>query len=173
MIDSILFASFAFIIILFLVGVYAYFLQARMARLDDACDDAMRLLSIQMNSRWVAMENLARELFKLSPLDGVAQQEAICEKRKSIPDSPEYVEKQGEAIEQVCKGLVAACSGHASMKSSGEYVSLSQRAEDYRSNVSRSMSVYNNAASKLNELLSRWPSRPIARMLGFRSRKTI
>lgn len=169
--DSLLFGTLAATIMLFVFGVYAYVLQGRLAKLDDACNDAMRLISIQLNSRWVAMENLARELFKYSPSDGVAQQEAICEKRQVVPVSVDLVEKQDEAIEQVRRSLIAACSAHAPMKSYSEYLSLSQKSQAYDEHVMRTISIYNEAAQQINDMLSHWPSRPVARLLGFQNRR--
>lgn len=169
--DSLLFGTLAATIMLFAFGVYAYVLQGRLAKLDDACNDAIRLIAIQLNTRWVSMENLAHELFKYSPSDGVAQQEAISEKRQFAPVSVELVEKQDEAIEQVRRSLIAACSIHAPMKSYNEYQSPCQKSQAYDEHVVRTLSIYNNAAQKINDMLAHWPSRPVARLLGFQHRR--
>ncbi|MBQ2320993.1 MAG: hypothetical protein II375_00300 [Bacteroidales bacterium] len=167
--DSLLTFALFIIVLILLLGIYAYALQCRLMRLDDTCNSAMRTLSLQFQSHWEAMQSLVIEIFKYAPDEGVALQSAINDVKNDSLDRPALLNGDGKAIEQVRRCVLSACSAYPINKT-GEFSSVAKeisKDEKVVANIIR----YNDAARKMNILVTTWPSKPVARALGFRRRK--
>jgi len=165
-----------FIVILLIVGLVvlalalvAYFImtQRKLVSLDEFCKNAMGQIAVQLNSRWDAITGLVKVAAKYAQHESETLVNTINARRVSNIQSAGQINEQQSAIGEVMGRLMAVAESYPQLKADSLYLEAMNGMKQYEENVRMSRMVYNDTATKMNQMVRQWPSSMIASMLHF------
>lgn len=165
-----------FIVILLIVGLVvlalalvAYFImtQRKLVSLDEFCKNAMGQIAVQLNSRWDAITGLVKVAAKYAQHESETLVNTINARRVSNIQSAGQINEQQSAIGEVMGRLMAVAESYPQLKADSLYLEAMNGMKQYEENVRMSRMVYNDTATKMNQMVRQWPSSMIANMLHF------
>jgi LemA protein len=165
-----------FIVILLIVGLVvlalalvAYFImtQRKLVSLDEFCKNAMGQIAVQLNSRWDAITGLVKVAAKYAQHESETLVNTINARRVSNIQSAGQINEQQSAIGEVMGRLMAVAESYPQLKADSLYLEAMNGMKQYEENVRMSRMVYNDTATKMNQMVRQWPSSMVASMLHF------
>lgn len=159
------------IALIVIVAVYIFKTQRELVNLDELCKNALSQISVQLNSRWDAVLNLAKMAARYSKHESETLIKVIRERRVSSPSTPEQVNQQQGALQEVLGRLIAVGEAYPDLKAADLYRETMSGIEKYEENVRLSRMVYNDSATKMNRMVRQWPSSFVASLLNFREKE--
>jgi LemA protein len=165
-----------FIVILLIVGLVvlalalvAYFVmtQRKLVSLDEFCKNAMGQIAVQLNSRWDAITGLVKVAAKYAQHESETLVNTINARRVSNIQSAGQINEQQSAIGEVMGRLMAVAESYPQLKADSLYLEAMNGMKQYEENVRMSRMVYNDTATKMNQMVRQWPSSMVASMLHF------
>lgn len=157
------------IIIVLAVICFGYFIstQRTLVHLDELCKNALSQIEVQLNSRWDAVLALAKTAAQYAKHESETLIEVIQQRRGEQVNTPEAVNKQAGALNQVMGRLIAIGEAYPDLKAAGLYKETMDGVKQYEENVRMSRMIYNDTATKMNRMVRQWPSSIVAGLLHF------
>ena len=157
------------VIILVAVAVIGYFVstQRSLVSLDEMCKNALSQIEVQLNSRWDAVLALAKTAAQYAKHESETLIEVIQQRRGEQVNTPEAVNEQTSALNQVMGRLIAIGEAYPDLKAAGLYKETMDGVKQYEENVRMARMIYNDTATKMNRMVRQWPSSIVASMLHF------
>lgn len=167
--NMVLIAVIALVVVLaFFVAFYIVKKQREFVHLDELCMNAMSQISVQLNSRWDAVQNLAKMASQYAGYESETIMEAIRQRRMNrVSTAAEANEQQG-ALSQVMGQLIAVGEAYPDLKASTVFKETMEGIRDFEDKVRMSRMVYNDTATKMNRMVRQWPDSMVASLLNFR-----
>lgn len=162
------------IIIIALAAVcILYFIstQRSLVNADELCKNALSQIEVQLNSRWDAVLALAKTAAQYAKHESETLVEVIQQRRGEQVNTPEAVNEQTSALNQVMGRLIAIGEAYPELKAASLYQEAMSGMKQYEENVRMSRMVYNDTATKMNRMVRQWPSSIVASMLHFEQRE--
>ena len=159
----------AFIVIL-IVG-YIIATQRKLVSLDEFCKNAMSQISVQLNSRWDAVQNLAKLAAQYAKHESETITNVIQQRRMGQVTTAQQANEQQDAISSVMGRLIAIGEAYPELKADGLFRETMDGVRDYEEKVRMSRMVYNDTATKYNRLIRQFPSSIVASMLNYNTQK--
>ena len=158
-------------VVLFVVviGLIIYFIstQRSLVKLDEMCKNALSQIEVQLNSRWDALLGLAQVASQYAKHESETLIGVIKQRRGEAVNTPEAVNEQQSALRQVMGQLMAIRESYPELKADNLFIEVQDGVKDYEEKVRISRMVYNDTATKMNNLVRQWPSSIVAGMLHF------
>ena len=163
----------AIILIVVAVIVIGYFIstQRSLVNLDELCKNALSQIEVQLNSRWDAVLALAKTAAQYAKHESETLVEVIQQRRGEQVNTPEAVNEQTSALNQVMGRLIAIGEAYPDLKAASLYQEAMSGMKQYEENVRLSRMVYNDTATKMNRMVRQWPSSIVASLLHFEQRE--
>lgn len=159
----------AFIVIL-IVG-YIIATQRKLVSLDEFCKNAMSQISVQLNSRWDAVQNLAKLAAQYAKHESDTITNVIQQRRMGQVTTAQQANEQQDAISSVMGRLIAIGEAYPELKADGLFRETMDGVRAYEEKVRMSRMVYNDTATKYNRLIRQFPSSIVASMLNYNTQK--
>lgn len=159
----------AFIVIL-IVG-YIIATQRKLVSLDEFCKNAMSQISVQLNSRWDAVQNLAKLAAQYAKHESETITNVIQQRRMGQVTTAQQANEQQNAISSVMGRLIAIGEAYPELKADGLFRETMDGVRAYEEKVRMSRMVYNDTATKYNRLIRQFPSSIVASMLNYNTQK--
>lgn len=159
----------AFIVIL-IVG-YIIATQRKLVSLDEFCKNAMSQISVQLNSRWDAVQNLAKLAAQYAKHESETITNVIQQRRIGQVTTAQQANEQQDAISSVMGRLIAIGEAYPELKADGLFRETMDGVRAYEEKVRMSRMVYNDTATKYNRLIRQFPSSIVASMLNYNTQK--
>ena len=162
------------VIILGIAGiVFLYFFstQRTLVKLDEMCRNAMSQISVQLNSRWDAVMDLAKTAMRYAQHESETLVKTISERRMSNVTNAQQVGEQQNAINDIMGRLMVVSERYPELKANDLFEKVQNGTIQYEENVRMSRMVYNDCVTKINRMVRQWPSSFVANMLGFSERE--
>ena len=159
----------AFIVIL-IVG-YIIATQRKLVSLDEFCKNAMSQISVQLNSRWDAVQNLAKLAAQYAKHESETITNVIQQRRMGQVTTAQQANEQQDAISSVMGRLIAIGEDYPELKADGLFRETMDGVRAYEEKVRMSRMVYNDTATKYNRLIRQFPSSIVASMLNYNTQK--
>lgn len=159
----------AFIVIL-IVG-YTIATQRKLVSLDEFCKNAMSQISVQLNSRWDAVQNLAKLAAQYAKHESETITNVIQQRRMGQVTTAQQANEQQDAISSVMGRLIAIGEAYPELKADGLFRETMDGVRAYEEKVRMSRMVYNDTATKYNRLIRQFPSSIVASMLNYNTQK--
>ncbi len=153
-----------------IVVMYIIKTQRELVSLDELCKNALSQIAVQLNSRWDALMNLAKMAAQYSKHESETLINVIKQRRQSDISTPEQVNEQQGALQQVLGRLIAVGEAYPDLKAADLFRETMDGVKQYEENVRMSRMVYNDTATKMNRMVRQWPSSFVASMLNFREK---
>ena len=153
-----------------IVVMYIIKTQRELVSLDELCKNALSQIAVQLNSRWDALMNLAKMAAQYSKHESETLINVIKQRRQSDISTPEQVNEQQGALQQVLGRLIAVGEAYPDLKAADLFRETMDGGKQYEENVRMSRMVYNDTATKMNRMVRQWPSSFVASMLNFREK---
>lgn len=145
--------------------------QRQFVNMDELCKNAMSQISVQLNSRWDAVQALALTAAKYAQHESETLINVIRERRQDHVNTPQQLNEQQGALTQVFSRLMAIGESYPELKADTLYHEAMAGMRDYEEKVRLSRMVYNDTATKMNRMVRMWPSSMVAGMLNFNERE--
>ena len=158
------------LIIVLLVGGYIIMKQRTFVHLDELCKNAMSQIAVQLNSRWDAVQNLAKIAAQYTRYESETILETIRLRRMNKVSSAKDVNDQQGALSQVMGQLIAIGEAYPELKADTVFKETMEGLRDYEDKVRLSRMVYNDTATKMNRMVRQWPDNLVASLLNFHER---
>lgn len=159
----------SFIVIL-IVG-YIIATQRKLVSLDEFCKNAMSQISVQLNSRWNAVQNLAKLAAQYAKHESETITNVIQQRRMGQVTTAQQANEQQDAISSVMGRLIAIGEAYPELKADGLFRETMDGVRAYEEKVRMSRMVYNDTATKYNRLIRQFPSSIVASMLSYNTQK--
>ncbi len=159
----------AFIVIL-IVG-YIIATQRKLVSLDEFCKNAMSQISVQLNSRWDAVQNLAKLAAQYAKHESETITNVIQQRRMGQVTTAQQANEQQDAISSVMGRLIAIGEAYPELKADGLFRETMDGVRAYEEKVRMSRMVYNDTATKYNRLIRQFPSSIVASILNYNTQK--
>ena len=159
----------AFIVIL-IVG-YIIATQRKLVSLDEFCKNAMSQISVQLNSRWDAVQNLSKLAAQYAKHESETITNVIQQRRMGQVTTAQQANEQQDAISSVMGRLIAIGEAYPELKADGLFRETMDGVRAYEEKVRMSRMVYNDTATKYNRLIRQFPSSIVASMLNYNTQK--
>ena len=154
-----------------IVVMYIIKTQRQLVNLDELCKNALSQIAVQLNSRWDALMNLAKMAAQYSKHESETLINVIKQRRQSNITTPEQVNEQQGAIQQVLGRLISVGEAYPDLKAADLFRKTMDGVKQYEENVRMSRMVYNDTATKMNRMARQWPSSFVASLLNFPARE--
>ena len=163
----------AIIIVAIAAFCFLYFIstQRSLVNADELCKNALSQIEVQLNSRWDAVLALAKTAAQYAKHESETLVEVIQQRRGEQVNTPEAVNEQTSALNQVMGRLIAIGEAYPELKAASLYQEAMSGMKQYEENVRLSRMVYNDTATKMNRMVRQWPSSIVASMLHFEQRE--
>ncbi|MBO4612639.1 MAG: LemA family protein [Bacteroidaceae bacterium] len=163
----------AIILIVVAVIVIGYFImtQRSLVNLDELCKNALSQIEVQLNSRWDAVLALAKTAAQYAKHESETLVEVIQQRRGEQVNTPEAVNEQTSALNEVMGRLIAIGEAYPDLKAASLYQEAMSGMKQYEENVRLSRMVYNDTATKMNRMVRQWPSSIVASLLHFEQKE--
>ena len=162
------------VIILGIAGIvflYIFSTQRTLVKLDEMCRNAMSQISVQLNSRWDAVMDLAKTAMRYAQHESETLVKTISERRMSNVTNAQQVGEQQNAINDIMGRLRVVSERYPELKANDLFDKVQNGTIQYEENVRMSRMVYNDCVTKINRMVRQWPSSFVANMLGFSERE--
>ena len=159
----------AFIVILIVGHIIAT--QRKLVSLDEFCKNAMSQISVQLNSRWDAVQNLAKLAAQYAKHESETITNVIQQRRMGQVTTAQQANEQQDAISSVMGRLIAIGEAYPELKADGLFRETMDGVRAYEEKVRMSRMVYNDTATKYNRLIRQFPSSIVASMLNYNTQK--
>ena len=162
------------VIILGIAGIvflYIFSTQRTLVKLDEMCRNAMSQISVQLNSRWDAVMDLAKTAMRYAQHESEKLVKTISERRMSNVTNAQQVGEQQNAINDIMGRLMVVSERYPELKANDLFEKVQNGTIQYEENVRMSRMVYNDCVTKINRMVRQWPSSFVANMLGFSERE--
>lgn len=162
------------VIILGIAGIvllYIFSTQRTLVKLDEMCRNAMSQISVQLNSRWDAVMDLAKTAMRYAQHESETLVKTISERRMSNVTNAQQVGDQQNAINDIMGRLMVVSERYPELKANDLFEKVQNGTIQYEENVRMSRMVYNDCVTKINRMVRQWPSSFVANMLGFSERE--
>ena len=160
----------AVVLLLGLAAVYIVKMQRQFVHLDELCMNAMSQISVQLNSRWDAVQNLAKMAAQYTRYEAETIMETIRLRRVSRVSTASEANEQQGALSQVMGQLIAVGEAYPELKADSVFKETMQSMRDFEDKVRMSRMVYNDTATKMNRMVRQWPDSMVASLLNFHER---
>ncbi len=150
-----------------IVGLYFVSTQRSLVNLDELCKNALSQIEVQLNSRWDAVLALAKSAAQYAKHESESLIEIIQQRRGEQVNTPQSVNEQTSALNQVMGRLIAIGEAYPELKAADLYKEVMEGVNKYEENVRLSRMVYNDTATKMNRMVRQWPSSFVASILNF------
>ena len=154
-----------------LIAFYVFKTQRKLVHLDELCRNALSQIAVQLNSRWDAVQALAKTAAQYARHESETIIGAIRERRQGNITTAEQINEQQGAISQVLGRLMAVSEAYPELKADNLFQNTMDGIRDYEKKVRMSRMVYNDTATKMNRIVRQWPSSMVAGMLNFNERE--
>jgi LemA protein len=157
------------ILVFIVVLCVGYFIsvQRNIVSVDEFCQNAMSQISVQLNSRWDAVQALASMAARYASHESETIIAAIRERRGSGVASAGEAERQQEGLRDIVGRLAAVAEAYPDLKAEAVFRETMSGMRDFEEKVRVSRMVYNDTATKMNRMVRQWPSSFVASMLHF------
>lgn len=153
--------------VVLLILLYVIRIQRALVRLCEMTKNAMGQIAVQMNSRWDALTQLAKVTAGYAKHEHDTLLEIIQARRGDLNrPTVQSLQEQSVAAQSVLDRLFALAESYPDLKANAVYQDLMASVERFENHVRMQRMVYNDAATRLNNLVKMFPSNLIARMLG-------
>lgn len=154
-----------------LFAVYVVKKQREFVYLDELCMNAMSQISVQLNSRWDAVQNLAKMAAQYARYESETIIETIRQRRMSRVNTAAEANGQQDVLSQVMGQLIAVGEAYPELKADSVFKETMQGMRDFEDKVRMSRMVYNDTATKMNRMVRQWPDSMVASLLNFHERE--
>jgi len=160
------------IIALVVVALLLYFVktQRSLVNLDELCKNALSQIEVQLNSRWDALLALAKTAMQYAKHESETLIKVIEQRRGEQVNTPEAVNEQTSALNQVMGRLIAIGEAYPELKANELFLEMQNGVKRYEENVRLARMTYNDTATKMNRMVRQWPSSIVASALNFTQR---
>lgn len=159
------------VLLLLLLAVYIVKKQREFVHLDELCMNAMSQIAVQLNSRWDAVQNLAKMAAQYTRYESETIMETIRQRRmNNVRTAADANEQQG-ALQQVMGQLIAVGEAYPELKADSVFRETMQGIREFEDKVRMSRMVYNDTATKMNRMVRQWPDSMVASLLNFSERE--
>ncbi len=161
------------VIVLLVVLCVGYFIstQRQIVSLDEYCQNAMSQISVNLNSRWDAVTNLAKMAAQYAKHESETLINVIQQRRMGEVTNAQQANEQQDAITGVLSRIMAIGEAYPQLKADGLFKETMDGIRDYEEKVRLSRMVYNDTATKYNRVIRQFPSSIFASMLGYTDKK--
>lgn len=161
------------VIVALVVLCVGYFIstQRQIVSLDEFCQNAMSQISVNLNSRWDAVMNLAKMAAQYAKHESETLINVIQQRRVGEVTTPQQANEQQDAITGVLSRIMAIGEAYPQLKADGLFRETMDGIRDYEEKVRLSRMVYNDTATKYNRLIRQFPTSIFASMLGYTDKK--
>ena len=151
------------------IALVAYFImtQRKLVSLDEFCKNAMGQIAVQLNSRWDAITGLVKMAAKYSQHESETLTNTTNARRISNVQTAGQINEQQSVIGEVMGRLMAVAEAYPELKADSMYIKAMDGMTQYEENVRMSRMVYNDTATKMNQMVRQFPSSFVASMLHF------
>lgn len=171
MISTTLIVILVLVFIVILIVGYIIATQRKLVSLDEFCKNAMSQISVQLNSRWDAVQNLAKLAAQYAKHESETITNVIQQRRMGQVTTAQQANEQQDAISSVMGRLIAIGEAYPELKADGLFRETMDGVRAYEEKVRMSRMVYNDTATKYNRLIRQFPSSIVASMLNYNTQK--
>lgn len=166
----------AIIIIVILVVLLILWListQRRLVVMDEAVNNAMSQIGVQLSSRFDALTSLLELTKGYDKHESETLLEVIRARRSVITaaSSPADVAGQENVITEALGKINAVAEQYPDLKSNENYQKTMEAVQSYENSLRQSRLIYNDCVTKLNRSVRMFPASIVAGMLGFHGRE--
>ena len=154
-----------------LIVGYIIATQRKLVSLDEFCKNAMSQISVQLNSRWDAVQNLAKLAAQYAKHESETITNVLQQRRMGQVTTAQQANEQQDAISSVMGRLIAIGEAYPELKADGLFRETMDGVRAYEEKVRMSRMVYNDTATKYNRLIRQFPSSIVASMLNYNTQK--
>jgi LemA protein len=162
-------------IILIAVAAIAFFYfistQRELVKLDELCSNAMGQIAVQLKSRWDAVLALAQMLKSYNSHESETLINVINARRQVTVTTAQQANEQQSEFSNVLGRLMAVSEAYPDLKADSLYKETMDAIKDYEEKVRMSRMVYNDSATKMNQMVRQLPSSIVASILHFQVRE--
>ena len=159
------------LLLIIVFAIYVIMKQRQFVHLDELCMNAMSQISVQLNSRWDAVQNLAKMAAQYTRYESETIIETIRQRRMNRVSTAEQANEQQGALSQVMGQLIAVGEAYPELKADTVFKETMEGMRDFEDKVRMSRMVYNDTATKMNRMVRQWPDNIVASLLNFKERE--
>jgi LemA protein len=159
------------LLLIIVFAIYVIMKQRQFVHLDELCMNAMSQISVQLNSRWDAVQNLAKMAAQYTHYESETIIETIRQRRMNRVSTAEQANEQQGALSQVMGQLIAVGEAYPELKADTVFKETMEGMRDFEDKVRMSRMVYNDTATKMNRMVRQWPDSMVASLLNFHERE--
>jgi LemA protein len=159
------------LLLIIVFAIYVIMKQRQFVHLDELCMNAMSQISVQLNSRWDAVQNLAKMATQYTHYESETIIETIRQRRMNRVSTAEQANEQQGALSQVMGQLIAVGEAYPELKADTVFKETMEGMRDFEDKVRMSRMVYNDTATKMNRMVRQWPDSMVASLLNFHERE--
>ena len=156
------------LLVVIALAIYVFIMQRQFVHLDELCRNAISQIDVQLNSRWDAVQSLARMTAQYARHESETILATIRERRRGNVMTAEQANEQQYELQQVTGRLIAIGEAYPDLKAESVFRETMQGMREWEEKVRMSRMVYNDIATKMNRLVRQWPSAFVASLLNFR-----
>lgn len=154
-----------------LLAVWLISVQRKLTDLDENIKNAMSQIGVQLSSRYeliLALLGLLRHYDR----DTKEVEKLVREKRCTVTAETEakQASEQAAVLSEAWKYLMEAVVRYPAVEYEQNYKKYRDAAESYEKMLRTSGLIYNDAVSRYNQMVSRFPASMAAGLLGFRKK---
>lgn len=163
------------VLLVVLLGIWVVLTQRKLVVLDENINNAMSQIGVQISSRFDALIALLSFVEEYAALDTALWIEKVKSNRKDIhaKSKPDEVLQQEHIIAEALKFIVDATEQHSEIKGIKNYAKRMAAVDTYERMLRTSHLIYNDSVAKFNKYVCMFPTKWLARVLGFRERDYI
>ncbi len=159
------------VVVVAVILLYFVNTQRSLVNLDEMCKNALSQIEVQLNSRWDALLALAKTAAQYSKHESETLIKVIEQRRGESVNTPEAVNEQQGALQQVMGRLIAIGEAYPDLKAADLFKETQAGVKEYEEHVRLSRMVYNDTATKMNRMVRQWPSSIVASALSFKQKE--
>ncbi|MDO5733483.1 MAG: LemA family protein [Eubacteriales bacterium] len=163
-------------ILLFIIGIIlilvfsSIHLHNRLVEFNERCLNSLSQIGIQQQSRWDALTQLAKAVKRFSEHEYDTLLKLIETRSPQRPNSAEEINADGRHFDQALGQIFAVAEQYPELKSHELFKQAMRALESYEENVRFSRMAYNDTVTRYNRAVRQFPSRLVAKRLGFQAR---
>ena len=159
-------------LLLVILGIWVVSTQRRLVVMDENINNAMSQMGIQISAHFDAILGALELVGTYGVQDTALWTEKLKSNRKDIhaKSRPQEAFEQECIIAEATKFIVAMTEQYPEIKGAKNYVKRMGAMDTYERMLRTSHFIYNDSVSKFNQYVRMYPTKWVARLLGFQER---
>lgn len=161
------------VLLIVLLGIWVVSTQRKLVLMDENINNAMNQIGVQLSSRFDALLALLDLVGNYAAQDTAFYMEKVKSNRRDIlaKSLPEDALDQAQIIAEALQFINQKVESYPEIKESKTYRKRMGAMDTYERMLRTSHLIYNDSVAKFNKYIRMFPTKWLARLLGFHERE--